>query len=106
MSASSTHAVDTSADLRRYTIGFVLALVLTVIPFGFVAFGWLSAGTTLLIVAITGVLQIIVHLVFFLHLDWSAENRWNTASTLFTGLILFILVGGTIWLFYSLNMRM
>lgn len=106
MAASPTETVDTSADLRRYTIGFVLAVVLTIIPFALAAFGWLSTGATLLIVAIAGVLQILVHLAFFLHLDFSAENRWNTASAFFTALILFILVGGTIWLFYSLNMRM
>lgn len=105
-SSSSTEIVDTSAGLRRYTIGFVLALVLTVIPFALVAFGGLAPGATLSIVALCAVIQIGVHLVFFLHLDMSAENRWNTASALFTALILLILVGGTIWLFYSLNIRM
>jgi cytochrome o ubiquinol oxidase operon protein cyoD len=47
-----------------------------------------------------------VHLIFFLHLDMSEEQRWNTISIAFSAVIMFVLVGGTIWLFYSLKFRM
>lgn len=92
-------------NLTTYVTGFVLALVLTAIPFGAVMFGWFSPATTLIVIAVMAVIQILVHLFCFLHLDFSEDNRWNTASGAFTVLILAILVGGTIWLFASLMPR-
>ena len=92
-------------NLKTYVTGFVLALILTAIPFGAVAFGWFSTVTTLIVIAVTAVIQILAHLFFFLHLDFSEENRWNTASGAFSALIMFVLVGGTIWLFASLEAR-
>lgn len=92
-------------NLKTYVTGFVLALILTGIPFGAVAFGWMSPIATMILVAVTAVIQIVVHLFFFLHLDFSEENRWNTASGAFSALIMLVLVGGTIWLFASLEMR-
>lgn len=93
------------ATLPTYATGFVLAIVLTVIPFAFVAFGVLSRTGTLIAIAVTAVVQILVHLYFFLHLDVSREHRANTMTGIFTALIMAVLVGGTIWLFYSLHYR-
>ncbi len=101
-SAEPGHAPTQSA----YITGFIAALVLTVIPFALVGLGWLSAPATLIIVAIAGALQVLVHLRFFLHLDMGEEQRWNTISVAFSVVVMFVLVGGTIWLFYSLHARM
>jgi cytochrome o ubiquinol oxidase operon protein cyoD len=92
--------------LAGYLTGFGLALILTLIPFGLVAWDGLAIATTLVVVAICAVLQVLVHLIFFLHLDMSEEQRWNTISIAFSAVIMFVLVGGTIWLFYSLKFRM
>lgn len=92
-------------NLKTYVTGFVLSLILTCIPFAAVAFGWFSMGVTLIVVAIAAVIQILVHLFCFLHLDFSEENAWNTGSGAFSVVILAILVGGTLWLMYSLEMR-
>jgi len=100
--ASTVHAPTTSA----YLTGFVAALVLTIIPFALVALGWFSVGATLIIVAIAGAVQVVVHLRYFLHLDMGEEQRWNTISIAFSAVVMFVLVGGTIWLFYSLHARM
>lgn len=92
-------------NLTTYVTGFVLALILTAIPFGAVVFGWFSTPATLILIAVAAVVQIVVHLFCFLHLDFSEENRWNTASGAFSVLIMVVLVGGTIWLFASLMPR-
>ncbi|MES1934909.1 cytochrome o ubiquinol oxidase subunit IV [Salinisphaera hydrothermalis] len=105
MSTSSHDARLGGLNLKTYLTGFVLALILTAIPFGAVAFGWFSTGLTLILVAVAAVVQILVHLFCFLHLDFSEENAWNTGSGAFCVLILAILVGGTLWLMYSLEMR-
>ncbi|WP_348761523.1 cytochrome o ubiquinol oxidase subunit IV [uncultured Salinisphaera sp.] len=106
--AHEEHHEDTrlgGLNLKTYITGFVLSLILTVIPFGAVGFEWFGMGTTLIIVAVTAVVQILVQMYFFLHLDFSPESAWNTGSALFSLLILAVLVGGTLWLFYSLEMR-
>lgn len=94
-----------AATLPTYATGFTLAIILTVIPFGIVAFGWLPRGDALIAIAAAAVVQILVHLYFFLHLDVAREHRANTMTGAFTVLILGVLVGGTIWLFYSLHFR-
>ncbi|RJS91668.1 cytochrome o ubiquinol oxidase subunit IV [Salinisphaera sp. Q1T1-3] len=107
-SVDESHHDDTrlgGLNFKTYVTGFVLSLVLTAIPFAAVAFGWFGMGATLAVVAVTAVVQILVHLFFFLHLDFSGGNAWNAGSGAFTVLILAVLVGGTLWLMYSLEMR-
>lgn len=107
-SSHESHHDDTrlgGLNTKTYLTGFVLALILTAIPFAAVAFGSFGTGTTLIIVAVAAVVQILVHLFFFLHLDFSEEHAWNAGSGAFTVLILAVLVGGTLWLMYSLEMR-
>ena len=52
------------------------------------------------------VVQMLVHLHYFLHLDRSSSARWNVLALLFTLLIMFIFVGGSIWIMFDLNYRM
>lgn len=94
-----------AATLTTYATGFILALILTIIPFAIVAFGWLPKVDALIAIAVAGVVQVLVHLYFFLHLDVAREHRANVMTGAFTVLILAVLVGGTIWLFYSLQFR-
>lgn len=94
-----------AATLPTYTTGFVLAVILTVIPFALVGFGMLSKAGSLIAIAVAGVIQVLVHLYFFLHLDVAREHRMNTVTGVFAALILGVLVGGTVWLFYSLGFR-
>ncbi|MES1948594.1 cytochrome o ubiquinol oxidase cyoD [Salinisphaera sp. C84B14] len=88
-----------------YITGYLLALVLTLIPFGAVYYDAFSPGVMLLVIAATAILQLGVHLRLFLHLDMSQEQRWNTISVLFSVFTIFVMVGGTLWLFYSLYSR-
>lgn len=92
-------------NAKTYLTGFVLSLILTIIPFGAVGLGWFPMGATLIVVAAAAVIQILVHLFCFLHLNFSENNAWNTGSGAFSVVILAILVGGTLWLMYSLEMR-
>jgi cytochrome o ubiquinol oxidase subunit IV len=49
--------------------------------------------------------QGVVQLIFFLHLSQEARPRWETLSFYFMLLILFIVMGGTLWIIYDLNER-
>jgi cytochrome o ubiquinol oxidase subunit IV len=95
-----------SGSLKTYLTGFVLALVLTVIPFGLVMSGRVSRRVMLWGIGSAAIVQILVHLHYFLHLDTSSASRWNVLALLFTVLIMFIFVGGTLWVMFTLNSRM
>jgi cytochrome o ubiquinol oxidase subunit IV len=91
---------------RGYVTGFVLALALTAIPFALVMHGLLPPSGLLVGILLAAIVQMVVHLHFFLHLDRSASERWNVMSLLFTVLIMVIFVAGSVWIMYSLHMRM
>ena len=93
-------------SLKSYLTGFVLALVLTAIPFALVRRGAWSAAATLAAIFTAGLLQILVHLHYFLHLDISSAARWNVLALIFTLLIMILFVGGTLWIMSTLNYRM
>jgi cytochrome o ubiquinol oxidase subunit IV len=92
--------------LTSYLTGFVFALILTGIPFAFVMSGAFSPAATIFTIFAAGVVQILVHLHYFLHLDTSSAARWNVAALLFTILILTLFVGGSLWIMWTLNYRM
>ena len=88
-----------------YFTGFVIAVVLTLIAFSIVMSKALSpVGTTAAIFS-AAVVQVVVHLHYFLHLDTSSSERWNVLALLFAVTVLCILVGGSLWIMFNLHYR-
>ncbi|MGA9443859.1 MAG: cytochrome o ubiquinol oxidase subunit IV [Methyloceanibacter sp.] len=92
--------------IKPYLIGLALAVILTTIPFGLVAAGSLPRQTTLIIIAGFAVVQIIVHLTFFLHIDFRTTPRENLVALAFAVVLIFIMVGGSLWIMFDLYHRM
>lgn len=79
-------------------IGFLLAVILTLIPFGLVMTdAFEDTATTALIVMSLGVVQIIVHMVYFLQMNRRAEGSWVLPAFIVTVLLVAILLVGTLW---------
>ena len=93
-------------NLKTYVSGFILSVVLTAIAFGAVMFGWGTHSTVTTVIFIAAAAQILVHLHYFLHLDFSSEARWNLLALIFAVLTMALFVGGSLWIMHSLNMRM
>jgi cytochrome o ubiquinol oxidase operon protein cyoD len=93
-------------SLKSYLTGFALSLILTAIPFALVMSGTWSSSATLAAIFSAGLVQILVHLHYFLHLDTSSAARWNVLALIFTLLIMVLFVGGTLWIMYTLYYRM
>jgi cytochrome o ubiquinol oxidase operon protein cyoD len=109
--AAHGHDGDTmhahEGTLRSYLTGFVLAAILTIIPF------WLvmddvfeSRMTTIVVVLLLAVVQIFVHLVYFLHLDTRSEGGWNMLAFIFAAVLVAIVLGASIWVLYQENALM
>jgi cytochrome o ubiquinol oxidase operon protein cyoD len=49
---------------------------------------------------------VIVHIRFFLHLSFRGQQKEDLQLVLFTGFILFLMIGGTIWVLGDLYTRM
>jgi cytochrome o ubiquinol oxidase operon protein cyoD len=92
---------------RGYIIGFVLSVVLTAVPFWLVMTGVLPGMVaTALIIFALALVQILVHVVFFLHLDTRSEGGWTLIAFIFTAVIVVIAIAGSIWIMYHLNTNM
>ena len=93
-------------SLKTYATGFILSLALTILSFALVMSGVFPRPAVLIGIAGAAIVQILVHLHYFLHLDTSSEARWNVMALLFTVFIMALFVGGSIWIMYSLYYRM
>jgi cytochrome o ubiquinol oxidase operon protein cyoD len=104
--ADTGHAGADHGSLKSYAIGFLLSVILTVIPFGLLMHPIFAQPVTLAIVVAFAVVQIFVHLVFFLHMNRSSEQRWNIVAFAFTILIIVIVVGLSLWVMYNIHTNM
>jgi cytochrome o ubiquinol oxidase subunit IV len=94
-------------SLRSYLVGFGLSVVLTAIPFWLVMNGVLdSKPATALTITVFAAAQIVVHMIFFLHMSARSENGWTMMALIFTLVIVVITLSGSLWVMYHLNVNM
>ncbi len=101
----TTHSPHGSRS--AYHKGFILSAILTAIPFWLVMSGVLqSRALTATLLIIFAMAQIVVHMIYFLHMDARAEREWIMLSLIFTIVVLLIAVSGSLWIMYHLNTNM
>ncbi|MTV36500.1 cytochrome o ubiquinol oxidase subunit IV [Duganella radicis] len=94
-------------SLKDYAIGFILSVILTAIPFWLVmTHQFEKSSTTAIVVLAFAAIQVVVHMVYFLHMNGKAEGGWSMLSTVFTVVLLFIVLSGSIWVMYHMNKNM
>ena len=90
-----------------YMVGFVLSIILTAIPFWLVMAGVIADRTTaVLVLGSFAVVQILVHMVCFLHMNGKIEGGWTLLSTIFTVVFVAIGIAGTLWVMFHMNTNM
>lgn len=87
--------------------GFVLAVILTVIPFALVMGKVFdkSSVTGFIILGFAAV-QMVVHMIYFLHMDTKSQGGWSLLALVFTLVLVVITLSGSIWVMYHLNHNM
>jgi len=94
------------SGLVSYAIGFVSAVVLTLVAYFAIMSHWFTGLLQIGVIMGLAVIQLIVQLVFFLHLGREKGSRWKVASFFFMLLVLVVIVFGSLWIMYSLNYNM
>ena len=90
-----------------YMLGFVLSVMLTAIPFWLVMSGTLpSKQITALVIMAFAVVQIVVHMIYFLHMSPKSENGWSMMALIFTIVMVVIALSGSLWVMNHLNSNM
>lgn len=94
-------------SFKDYVTGFVLSVILTAIPF------WLVMDNVIEDKIVTGVVilalavvQIVVHMIYFLHMNTKSEGGWTFLALIFTVTIVAITLSGSIWVMHHLNTNM
>ena len=95
------------STFKGYMTGFVLAVILTAIPFWLVMGKVLaSTHTTSLVILGFAAVQIVVHMIYFLHMDAKSESGWNMLALIFTIVLVVITLAGSLWVMYHMNTNM
>lgn len=94
-------------SFQGYMTGFILSVILTAIPFWLVMAGVLESKllTAVLVMGI-GVVQILVHMIYFLHMNPRSEGGWTLMALIFTLIIVGIALAGSLWVMHHLNANM
>jgi cytochrome o ubiquinol oxidase subunit IV len=102
--STSLREEDWSASgVLVYTIGLLLAVILTATSFWVANTSLLWAPGIPLGLAVLAIAQMGVHLVFFLHITTGPDNTNNVLALAFGVLIVFLVIAGSLWIMSSLN---
>ena len=98
---------DFHVSVKGYVTGFILSVILTAIPF------WLVMAKVLPSPKMTGfvllgfaAVQMVVHMVYFLHMNAKVEGGWSMLALLFTVALVVIMLAGSVWVMYHMNANM
>ena len=97
---------EPTASYASYTAGLGLAIAATIVSFIVSQTNLLWPPGIPVGLVVLAFAQIGVHLVFFLHLGSGSENTNNILALAFGVLVVFLVIGGSIWIIANLNENM
>lgn len=92
-----------NASFKPQFLGFVMSLLLVLASYLIVTHHHLSNDILDLSIVGFAFAQALIQLVFFLHLGMESKPHWNTIMFLFVVLVIFIVIGGSLWIMSNLN---
>ena len=100
-------ANEPHSTFSGYMTGFLLSIILTAIPFWLVMAKVISERpTAVMVLGGFAVIQILVHMFYFLHMNGKVEGGWTLLSTIFTVVFVAIAIAGTLWVMFHMNTNM
>jgi cytochrome o ubiquinol oxidase subunit IV len=89
-----------------YLVGLGLAILLTATSFFIAGTDLVWQPSIPVALVVLAIAQMGVHLVFFLHITTGPDNTNNVMALAFGLLIVFLVVGGSIWIMGHMNQNM
>ncbi|MFX6118972.1 cytochrome C oxidase subunit IV family protein, partial [Acinetobacter baumannii] len=65
-----------------------------------------NQNTTALVILGFAAVQIVVHMIYFLHMNTKSEGGWNMLALIFTIVLVVITLAGSLWVMYHMNTNM
>lgn len=94
-------------SFKDYLIGFTLSIVLTAIPFWIVMDNvFREPIVAAVVILVFAAVQIVVHMVYFLHLNTKSEGGWTVLALIFTAILVVITLSGSLWIMTHLDNNM
>ncbi len=101
------HADEPHGSRRGYHLGFLLSVLLTALPFALVmTHAVRDPGMAAAMVMAAAAVQVVVHMVFFLHMNTRSQGGWTFLALVFTLVLVVIALSGSLWVMYHLNTNM
>lgn len=93
-------------SISSYIIGFILSLFLTLAAYFMVTLHLLTLIPLTIAILVLAVLQLLVQLIFFLHLGKEQGPRWHLVFFISTVGTVLLIVVASIWIMAHLNYNM
>ena len=97
---------DPKREFRHLLLGFASAALLTAAAFALVLMKPFSARWMLVALGALALVQIAAQFRYFLHVDLKKSHRDDLQLVLFAGLVIALMVGGSIWILFNQHARM
>ncbi|EJL44274.1 cytochrome o ubiquinol oxidase subunit IV [Brevibacillus agri] len=98
MTQHQNHGNHDHGSLKSYVIGFVLSIVLTIIPLVLVMNQMLEKTALVITILVMAILQFVVQLFFFMHIREGEKPRYNVQTLILGLVIVFTIIAGSIWI--------
>ncbi len=95
--------ITATSSVRSYTLGFTLSIMLTASAYTLVSQGIMTGWKQILALALLAILQLLVQLIFFLHLGIGKDASWNVIAFIFMITVVAIIAFGSLWIMYNLD---
>ena len=96
--------------LVSYAVGFILSVILTIVAYAVVVNDTITrayaAPLLAIVISLLASVQLVVQLLFFMHLSEEQRPRWKLMTFIFCFVILGVIVFGSLWIMFDLNGRM
>ena len=98
--------VSVKLRVLGYLVGLGLAVLLTATSFFIAGTNLVWQPSIPVAIIVLAIAQMGVHLVFFLHITTGPDNTNNVLALAFGLLIIFLVIGGSLWIMDHLNHNM
>lgn len=93
-------------SVQSYLIGYVAAAILTIGAFAAAQTDALTPASAVAAITVLAIGQMLVHLIFFLHISTTPNQRTNILAFAITMLIVLLIVAGSLWIMSHLESNM